>query len=58
MNWIKKPENNYELYSVPGCGTHCRCKRSGCRMNNPFFCVIKINKKPCASLTCLVQAGS
>lgn len=58
MKWYKEPDNDNVILSVPGCGTHCRCKRSGCRMNNPWFCVVKVNNKPCKSLTCFVQAGS
>jgi|GEM_PF-4669968 len=58
MNWVKKPIDSLDLKSVPGCGRHCRCKKSGCRMNNPFFCYIKVNPKPCSSLTCFIQAGS
>ncbi|MDD7183512.1 hypothetical protein [Peptostreptococcus porci] len=58
MHWIKKPNDSIELMLTPGCLSNCRCKRTGCRMNNPFFCVLRINGKPCKSLTCLVQAGS
>lgn len=57
MQWIKKTSNEGNVSIEPNC-LRCRCKKSGCRVNNPFFCFAQVNIKPCPSLVCVIQAGS